>query len=180
MFICVSFCSGISIWATNDDKKRACSIHHEEYCDNFRQKFQPLMQSAPKISFCHFSQPLTYTRYLLQFFKLMGDHYTDHDQQSHVHKGKVYASHPWDFFIDLSPYSCCNMVNPLNAELNPICHLLALLGGATIVVVSRLRVNISAGDFPHAAIPVNYTSKFLLIIPTNFGNFLKLQHISFH
>ena len=30
--------------------------------------------------------------------------------------------------------------NPLNAELNPICHLLALLGGATIVVVSRLRV----------------------------------------
>jgi hypothetical protein len=33
------------------------------------------------------------------------------------------------------------MINPLNAELNPIRHLLALLGGATIVVVSRLRVN---------------------------------------
>ena len=31
-------------------------------------------------------------------------------------------------------------LNPLNAELNPICHLLALLEGATIVVVSRLRV----------------------------------------
>jgi hypothetical protein len=31
--------------------------------------------------------------------------------------------------------------NPLNTELNPICHLLALIGGATIVVVSRLRVN---------------------------------------
>ena len=30
--------------------------------------------------------------------------------------------------------------NPLNAELNPTCHLLALLGGATIIVVSRLRV----------------------------------------
>jgi hypothetical protein len=30
--------------------------------------------------------------------------------------------------------------NPLNAELNPICHFLALLGGANIVVVSRLRV----------------------------------------
>src|SRR5215510_13651641 len=29
---------------------------------------------------------------------------------------------------------------PLNAELNSICHLLALLGDATIVVVSRLRV----------------------------------------
>ena len=31
-------------------------------------------------------------------------------------------------------------LNPLNAELNPFCHLLALLGGATIVVVSGLRV----------------------------------------
>jgi hypothetical protein len=31
-------------------------------------------------------------------------------------------------------------INSLNAELNPICHLLALLGGATTVVVSRLRV----------------------------------------
>ena len=31
-------------------------------------------------------------------------------------------------------------INPLNAELNPICHLLTLLGGETIVVVSRLRV----------------------------------------
>jgi hypothetical protein len=30
-------------------------------------------------------------------------------------------------------------VNPLNGELNPTCHLLALLGDATIVVVSRLR-----------------------------------------
>ena len=34
----------------------------------------------------------------------------------------------------------------LNAELNPICHLLALLGGATIVVVSRLRV--TSGKIP--------------------------------
>jgi len=35
-----------------------------------------------------------------------------------------------------------HIFNPLNAKLNPICHLLALLGGATIVVVRRLRVNI--------------------------------------
>ena len=35
-------------------------------------------------------------------------------------------------------------INPLNAELNPICHLLALLGGATIVVVRRFRVKISS------------------------------------
>ena len=30
---------------------------------------------------------------------------------------------------------------PLNAELNPICHLLALLEGATVVDGSGLRVN---------------------------------------
>jgi hypothetical protein len=32
--------------------------------------------------------------------------------------------------------------NPLNAELNPICHLLALLGAHYILHVSRIRVNI--------------------------------------
>jgi len=37
--------------------------------------------------------------------------------------------------------------NPLNAELNPICHLLTLLGGATIVVVSRLRANYYYGYY---------------------------------
>ena len=30
--------------------------------------------------------------------------------------------------------------NPLNAELNPICHLLALLGAHHILHVSRMRV----------------------------------------
>jgi len=39
--------------------------------------------------------------------------------------------------ITVVPYY---IFNPLNAELNPICHLLALLGSTTIVVVSRLRV----------------------------------------
>ena len=32
-------------------------------------------------------------------------------------------------------------VNPFNAELNPICHLLALLGAHHILHVSRVRVN---------------------------------------
>jgi len=32
--------------------------------------------------------------------------------------------------------------NPLNAELNPICHLLALLGTHPILHVSRIRVNV--------------------------------------
>jgi hypothetical protein len=37
-------------------------------------------------------------------------------------------------------WSFDGVINPLNAELNPICNLLALLGSATIVVVSRLGV----------------------------------------
>ena len=31
-------------------------------------------------------------------------------------------------------------INPLNAELNPICHLLALLGAHHILHISRVRV----------------------------------------
>jgi hypothetical protein len=34
------------------------------------------------------------------------------------------------------------MINPSNAELNPICHLLALLGAHHILHVSRIRVNL--------------------------------------
>ena len=33
--------------------------------------------------------------------------------------------------------------NPINAELNPICHLLALLGAHHILHLSRIRVNVS-------------------------------------
>jgi hypothetical protein len=43
--------------------------------------------------------------------------------------------------VSIVPPTLNDPLNPLNAELNPICHLLALLGGATIVVFSRLRVN---------------------------------------
>jgi hypothetical protein len=32
------------------------------------------------------------------------------------------------------------MINPLNTELNPICHLLALLGAHRIFHISRIRV----------------------------------------
>ena len=49
--------------------------------------------------------------------------------------------------------------NPLKAELNPICHLLALLGGATIVVVSRLRVNVEV--FSHANHLITGNSEFI-------------------
>ena len=35
-------------------------------------------------------------------------------------------------------------INPLNAELNPICHLLALLGVHHYLHISRIRVNLVA------------------------------------
>ena len=34
-----------------------------------------------------------------------------------------------------------SVINPLNAELNSICHLLALLGTHHILHISRIRVN---------------------------------------
>ena len=40
----------------------------------------------------------------------------------------------------------CEPVNPLNAELNPIRHLLALVGDRHIVHFSRIRVNESSGS----------------------------------
>jgi len=38
--------------------------------------------------------------------------------------------------VTVGPY-----INPLNAELNAICYLLALLGAHPILHVSRMRVN---------------------------------------
>jgi transposase len=38
------------------------------------------------------------------------------------------------------PKRCLLFINPLKAELNPICHLLALLGAHHILHVSRIRV----------------------------------------
>ena len=57
-----------------------------------------------------------------------------------LHLQLFYFHFPYKVYINyLQKYT---QFNPLNAELNPICHLLALLGSATIVVVSRLRVNV--------------------------------------
>jgi len=39
------------------------------------------------------------------------------------------------------------LINPLNAELNPTCHLLALLGDHHILHVSRIRVKPPFEDY---------------------------------
>jgi len=41
--------------------------------------------------------------------------------------------------VSLRDFGCVN-INPLNAELNPICHLLALLADHHILHISRIRV----------------------------------------
>jgi hypothetical protein len=38
-------------------------------------------------------------------------------------------------------------VNPLKAELNPICHLLALLGAHHILHISRIRVKVTSSMY---------------------------------
>jgi len=55
----------------------------------------------------------------------------------------------WECFINVDTLSVfqnsveknSSLINPLNARLNPICHLLALLGAHHILHVSRIRVN---------------------------------------
>ena len=42
---------------------------------------------------------------------------------------------------DLGFFTDNERFNPLNAKLNPICHLLALLGAYHILHISRIRVN---------------------------------------
>jgi hypothetical protein len=69
-------------------------------------------------------------------------------------------------------------VNLLNAELNPICHLLALLGGAIIVVVSRLRVkhgsrsvaNPDPGVRPHRIVLTLGMTSWQGVMPTTKPN----------
>ena len=44
-------------------------------------------------------------------------------------------------YITVIYFVVINIFSPLNAELNPICHLLALLGAHHILHVSRMWVN---------------------------------------
>jgi hypothetical protein len=57
--------------------------------------------------------------------------------------GLQFLSAVLPLFAGMQPVLRCPNVplNPLNAELNPVCHLLALLGVHPIFHVSRVRVN---------------------------------------
>jgi hypothetical protein len=63
------------------------------------------------------------------------------------------------------------LINPLNAKLNPICHLLALLGARHILHVSGLRVKRHGHDVT-GLIMLGYLTQVNL--PFKFGWFLYL------
>jgi len=52
-----------------------------------------------------------------------------------VKEGDHLSRHRWE-----------DNINPLNAELSPICHLLALLGAHHILHVSRMRVKMDVEE----------------------------------
>jgi hypothetical protein len=60
-------------------------------------------------------------------------------------------------------------VNPLNAELNPICHLLALLGARPIFHVGRMTVksDVVQNEVDPASFTVSYTNCILCGIYCN-------------
>ena len=56
---------------------------------------------------------------------------------------------------NLSVLSSCVVDKPLKAELNPICHLLALFGAHHILHVSRVRVNMGCWILDSAVAPMS-------------------------
>jgi len=63
----------------------------------------------------------------------------------------------------LNVAACGGLINPLNAELNPICYLLALLGAHHILHVGRLRVKLALGFIcvSNEAIQVHTNSQYI-------------------
>ena len=72
-------------------------------------------------------------------------------------------------------------VNTLNAKLNPICHLLALLGAHLILHVSRIRVNVFLELFFHSIFissnsRISAVVTFRLVKTVRCLHFFKLQN----
>ena len=61
--------------------------------------------------------------------------------QEHLNKYSILAEEQFGFRSDSTTNKAIyKLINPLNAELNLSCHLLALLGAHPILHVSRIRV----------------------------------------
>jgi tryptophan 2,3-dioxygenase len=65
-------------------------------------------------------------------------------------------------------------INPLNAELNPICHLLALLGAHHILRVSRIRVKSNNHtNIVQANVPIQYDLPYYLQVSEGIRSYNK-------
>jgi hypothetical protein len=80
---------------------------------------------------------------------------------------------PHDVQIPQSTWSKI-YINPLNAELNPICHLLVLLGAHPILHISRIRVNAVKTNPINAVYPIVKTRPIRPIPPILSNSFSKL------
>ena len=78
---------------------------------------------------------------------LCGENRTKRSSTARGQKIEFYDFHNW-WNIYYTPsfkglnHQAVKQLNTLNAELNPICHMLALLGAHHILHVSRTRVNV--------------------------------------
>ena len=61
-------------------------------------------------------------------------------------RNEVFGAERETYYVYTRLCSCYSCFNSLNAEINPICHLLALLGAHIIFHISRIRVNIEVKE----------------------------------
>ena len=61
-------------------------------------------------------------------------------------------------------------INPLNADLNPTCHLLALLGAHHILHISRIRVNVKDARTHKLCVFICYQLRPMYFIEVSFSS----------
>jgi len=88
----------------------------------------------------YFSYAYNYFSFLYDLLYFIFLDYLDHEDGSSKLLRNVSSCLPIHTPLHMREY--CNTLNPLNAKLNPICHLLALLGAHHILHVSWIRVNL--------------------------------------
>jgi hypothetical protein len=92
-----------------------------------------LLNNQPSLLFVfRLLHPLLYLRYFQVCYNII------HPSQTRSSLSPSINSLPSVIFLDIAPTSI--LFNPSNAELNPICHLLTLLGDHHIFHVGRIRV----------------------------------------
>jgi len=96
-----------------------------EPVDSLKEVLLGCLGSVSQILEAHFIQCMIHADTERCFFKISDFWYSP-----------LLSSSQWSLLF-------VSVINPLNAELNPICHLLALLGAHHILHVSRIRVKLS-------------------------------------